>query len=193
MPEILQLSGGKASAYVEDLARLRLQVFREYPYLYDGDMAYEVAYVDTFLQAQRNFMVVVKDGDSVVGASTGLPLVEETDNIKSPFLEAGWDITKVFYFGESVLLPGYRRKGFGKQFFELREQFARTLGFSTLAFCAIVRPGHHPGRPEGYQPLDPLWRSQGFQPADLHCMISWKEAKEAEESAKSLQFWTKYL
>lgn len=193
MLEILRLSGGEVSAYVEDLARLRIQVFREYPYLYDGDMAYEVAYVDTFLQAQRNFMVVVKDGEDVVGASTGLPLVEETDNIKAPFLEAGWDLTKIFHLGESVLLPDYRGRGIGKQFFELREQFARRLGFATLAFCSVVRPERHPMRPDDYQPLEPLWRAQGFQPEDLHCLINWKELSEAEESAKSLQFWTKPL
>ena len=191
MPEMLQFNGGEAAAYAEDLARLRIQVFREYPYLYDGDMAYEVAYVDTFLQAQQNFIVVVKDRDLVVGASTGLPLVEETDNIKAPFLEAGWDITNIFYFGESVLLPEYRRKGFGKKFFELREAFARSQGFSTLSFCAVARPDGHPMRPENYQPLDPLWRAQGFQPEALHCFISWQEVGEAEESAKALQFWTK--
>ncbi|NRA49977.1 MAG: GNAT family N-acetyltransferase [Phaeodactylibacter sp.] len=193
MPEIFQLSGGQAFGYTEDLARLRIKVFREYPYLYDGDMPYEVAYVDTFLQAQQNFMVVVKDGNSVVGASTGLPLVEETENIKSPFIEAGWDITKMFYFGESVLLPEYRGQGFGKAFFEKREAFARTQGFSIATFCSVVRPDNHPLRPEGYHPLDKFWRGQGFQPEDLHCMISWKETGEAEESAKSLQFWTKEL
>ncbi|MEQ8702843.1 MAG: GNAT family N-acetyltransferase [Phaeodactylibacter sp.] len=193
MPEILQLSGGDASDYVEHLARLRIEVFREYPYLYDGDLAYEVAYVDTFLQARQNFMAVVKDGDAVVGASTGLPLVEETDNIKAPFLEAGWDITKIFYFGESVLLPAYRGQGIGKQFLELREQFARQQGFSTLTFCAVVRPDDHKMQPDGYRPLDPLWRKQGFQPEDLHCLISWQEVGEAEESAKSLQFWIKQL
>lgn len=193
MPDLLQLSGGEASAYVEDLARLRIQVFREYPYLYDGDMAYEVAYTDTFLQARQNFLVVVKDKGQVVGASTGLPLAEETDNIKAPFLEAGRDITKVFYFGESVLLPAYRGKGIGKKFFDFRESFARAQGVSTLAFCAVVRPDNYPMRPADYQHTGPFWRARGFQPEDLYCLISWQEVKEAEESAKPLRFWTKSI
>ncbi len=193
MLNILQLSGGEASGYAEELARLRIKVFREYPYLYDGDMAYEVAYVDTFLKAQQNFMVIVEDDGQVVGASTGLPLVEETDNIKAPFLEAGWDITRMYYFGESVLLPAYRGKGLGRKFLELRQQFALSLGFRLLTFCAVVRPDDHPLRPKGYQPLDPLWKAQGFEPQEIYCYISWKEIGELEETPKPLRFWTKAI
>lgn len=193
MLNILQLSGGEASRYAEELARLRIKVFREYPYLYDGDMAYEVAYVDTFLKAQQNFMVIVEDGGEVVGASTGLPLVEETDNIKAPFLEAGWDITGMYYFGESVLLPPYRGKGLGKKFLELRQLFAQRHGFRQLTFCAVVRPDGHPLRPEGYSPPEPLWKGQGFEPQDIFCHISWKEIGEPEETPKPLQFWTKAI
>lgn len=114
MFDILQFSGGEVLGYVEDLVCLCIQVFCEYFYLYDGDMAYEVVYVDIFLQAQQNFMVVVKDGDIVVGVSIGLFFVEEIDNIKVFFLEVGWDIIKIFYFGELVLLLEYWGKGYGK-------------------------------------------------------------------------------
>ena len=37
------LPGAAITAVLDDLARLRIAVFRAYPYLYDGDEAYEAA------------------------------------------------------------------------------------------------------------------------------------------------------
>ncbi len=192
MAELLTLSGGQAAPYVEELARLRIAVFREYPYLYEGDMAYETAYLDTFLQAQDNVLILVREQERIVGASTGLPMVEETDNIKEPLIEAGYNIQRVFYYGESVLLPEYRGQGWGKAFFAERERFARSLGrFDTLTFCAVERPEGHPLRPAGYQPLDPFWKQQGFEPTSHFCYIRWQERGETEEKAKPLRYWVK--
>ena len=68
-----QLSGSAIAPYVPDLARLRIEVFREYPYLYDGDEAYERKYLQTYLDAPRSLAVLVYDGAQLIGASTGLP------------------------------------------------------------------------------------------------------------------------
>lgn len=193
MVTIKTLNREEAAPYMEDLARLRIAVFREWPYLYEGDMPYEMGYLDTFLKAQDSFMVVVLDGEEVVGASTGLPLTEETPNIQQPFVEAGLPLGDFFYFGESVLLPSYRGQGIGKAFFRLRESFARSLGFPKLTFCAVARPEEHPLRPAGYQPLDVFWERCGFRPSELHCYISWQEIGEAAASPKMLRFWSKTL
>ena len=32
---------------VSDLARLRIEIFRDFPYLYDGTLAYEERYIST--------------------------------------------------------------------------------------------------------------------------------------------------
>ena len=34
-------SGAALEQYIPDLARLRIEVFRDFPYLYDGDYDYE--------------------------------------------------------------------------------------------------------------------------------------------------------
>ena len=39
------LRGADLEAVIDDLARLRISVFRDWPYLYDGDLAYERAYL----------------------------------------------------------------------------------------------------------------------------------------------------
>jgi GNAT superfamily N-acetyltransferase len=194
MVEIKTLSGREAQAYLQELARLRIAVFREFPYLYDGDMAYEEEYLHTFFQAPDSVLVVVLDGGAVVGASTGLPLEQETANIQQPFLEQGLEVGRIFYCGESVLLPEYRGRGIGVRFFEERERWARRLErFDTLAFCAVVRPEDHPRRPADYVPLDAFWRRRGFERTELYCYISWRDLDETGESPKALRCWMKGL
>jgi hypothetical protein len=36
MIEVRRLAGAEVAPYLDDLARMRIEVFREYPYLYDG-------------------------------------------------------------------------------------------------------------------------------------------------------------
>ena len=38
---VKRFSGTEAQPYLPDLARLRIEVFREFPYLYDGNLDYE--------------------------------------------------------------------------------------------------------------------------------------------------------
>ena len=35
-------------SYLEDLAQLRIKVFRAFPYLYDGSIDYEMSYLETY-------------------------------------------------------------------------------------------------------------------------------------------------
>ena len=41
MIRVERLTGAALAAALPDVARLRIAVFRAYPYLYDGDAAYE--------------------------------------------------------------------------------------------------------------------------------------------------------
>jgi GNAT superfamily N-acetyltransferase len=189
---ITTYSGQQIEPYLASVARLRIQVFRAYPYLYDGDPDYEREYLQTYLQQEDAIVVIARDGDEIVGASTAIPMAAETENVKAPFIAAGYDIDKIYYFGESVLNDNYRRQGIGVGFFEHRERKARTLDrFQWLTFCGVVRPDNHPLRPDDYLSLDHFWRRRGFQATDLYCTMRWKEITEAEESEKNMRFWMK--
>ena len=73
--QIRLLHGAAIAPYIDDLARLRLAVFREFPYLYDGDPAYEADYLARYAHSGRSLVVLALDNDEVVGASTGLCLL----------------------------------------------------------------------------------------------------------------------
>lgn len=92
---MVRLAGDQINPYLDDLARLRIEVFRSFPYLYDGDMAYERRYLDTYARSPDSLFVLALDGETVVGAATGIPMDHETDDFKGPFIEQGYEPEKI--------------------------------------------------------------------------------------------------
>jgi GNAT superfamily N-acetyltransferase len=188
------LTGARLKAHLPDVARLRIEVFRDFPYLYDGNLEYEARYIASFAASSNALVVAAFDGDAVVGASTAAPMATQMAEVTEPFRMRGEDLSRYFYFGESVLGSAYRGTGIGVRFFGERENHARACGASIAAFCAVVRPVDHPGRPKEYVPLDAFWQRRGFaQAPGLQCQLSWKEIGADDESRKVMQFWTKRL
>lgn len=191
---ITVLRGGGAQARLATLAGLRLRVFREWPYLYEGDLDYEKSYLETYAGCPEAVVVVAEAGNQVIGASTAIPMAYEPMTVQAPFLSTSINPAMVFYFGESVLLPEWRGQGIGHLFMDARENAARDAGFAWAAFCAVERAEEDPRRPADYQPLHAFWRKRGFARCpELHTTFSWKEIGETDESPKLMVFWIKSL
>jgi GNAT superfamily N-acetyltransferase len=177
-----------------EVARLRIEVFRDWPYLYDGDLAYEEAYLRPYLDSGDAIVVGAWDDNQLVGASTGAPMENHADEFAAPFAAQGIDLSTIFYCAESVLLPAYRGWGVGGRFFDEREAQAHRLSRTFICFCAVIRPTDHPSRPDGYAPLDGFWRSRGYAPMDgVTASFAWRDIGEPTETSKSMQFWGKTL
>ena len=189
------VSGEDIRQYIDDIARLRIEVFREFPYLYDGDLAYEKQYLESYVRSPRAVVVVAKADDQVVGVSTALPLADETGAFKQPFLDRGWDVARIFYCAESVIRKAFRGGGSGGRFFAAREAHAKAVGdYDVCCFAAVDRPADHPLRPRDYRPLDGFWKRQGYaKHTELQMRLAWKDIDEAQQSEKSLTFWLKSL
>ncbi len=192
---IRRFVGPEINTYITALAKLRIEVFRDYPYLYDGTMAYETSYLETYSNAPESLFVVVFVDDQVVGVSTGVPMEQETAEFKQPFIDHGYDPTKIFYFGESVLKQAYRGQGLGVKFFQEREAYAQSLKrFDYTTFCAVDRPLDHPRRPADYIPLDQFWANRGYEKRpELQTYYSWRDLDEQTDSPKPMTFWMKTL
>lgn len=185
--------GGEIESVFEDLGWLRIAVFRDFPYLYEGSLEHEKDYLKTYSHSERSFLFAVYDEQRMVGATTCIPLSDETPDIREPFEKAGMDIDSIFYFGESILLPAYRGVGIGHRFFDEREKHALSFGtYKTTCFCAVEREANHPAQPENYRPNDEFWTKRGYrkEPA-LQSTFQWPDLGEKIASEKPMIYWLK--
>jgi len=188
------LTGAAIDPVIDGLAALRIRVFRDWPYLYDGDAAYERAYLASYRDTPDAIVVTAHDGDRLVGAATGLPMPDADAEFRAAFDGTDHDPAQIFYCAESVLLPAWRGQGAGHRFFDLREAHARGLGLRYASFCSVVRPPDHPLRPADYRPLDPFWRKRGYTPLDgVVAHFAWPDIGELQDSVKPLQVWMRAL
>ena len=197
--EVKRLTGAAIAPVLPEVARLRIAVFREWPYLYDGSLAYEQDYLADFAACHDAVVVAAIDDGRIVGAATASPLEGHSAEFVPLFEAHGIDPDTVLYCGESVLMPEYRGRGIGGAFFDHREGHARachggTGAYTRAAFCGVVREADDPRKPAGYSPLDPFWTNRGYAKVPgLVGTYRWKEIGATEETDHPMQFWMRVL
>lgn len=194
MVEVRALTGAELEAHLDDVARLRIAVFRDWPYLYDGTLEYEREYLKTYRDNKGALLVGAFDAGMLVGASTSTFMEDHAEGFAAPLHQIGLPAGSILYGAESVLLPAYRGQGLGHRFFDLREAHARAQGRSHVAFCSVVREGSHPMRPATYRTNDAFWRGRGYAPLPgVLAEFAWKDLGDTGETVKPLQFWMRAL
>ncbi|MBW7056196.1 GNAT family N-acetyltransferase [Paracoccus bogoriensis] len=187
------LTGTALAEALDDVARLRITVFRDFPYLYGGTLDYERDYLRAYLSPGAVVVVAVDDG-RIVGAATGAPMADHAADFAAAFADRPEPLDQIFYCAESVLLPDYRGQGLGHAFFDAREAHARALGARWSAFCSVIRPADHPARPADYRPLDGFWRRRGYRPLPgVVAHFVWRDLDQPSDTTKDLQFWMRSL
>lgn len=193
--DYIECGGQKLTNHLEGLAQLRITVFNDWPYLYEGSLDYEKKYLQTYIKSNHSFVLLAMNGPKIVGATTAILARDEEEAFQIPFMKQGLAPEKVCYFGESILLSEFRGLGVGKEFMNRRLLFARSLpGVTHASFCAVVRPSNHPSRPSDYKPLNTFWEQMGFQPVPgMQTEYSWLDKGDQVETKKVMQFWLQEL
>lgn len=188
---IVSLVGAAIRPFLPALAQLRIRVFREWPYLYDGDPDYESNYLQTYSRSARSLFVLALDKGRIIGCATAVPMCDEAPYCQAPLLSAGYDPGQVLYFGESVLEIAYRGRGLGHRFFDAREEYARHLpGIRFTSFCAVERDADDPRRPAQARSLWPFWTRRGYRRHDqLRSRFSWREPGQERENEHDMVYW----
>lgn len=191
----LELNGAEGRKFAREIASLRINVFRDFPYLYEGSQDYELQYLETYFKAKKSIVFIAFSGEKAVGVTTGVWAAEEEESFKKPFIEKAINPETVFYLGESVLLPEFRGLGIGRKFFSVREAYASRIGnIAMLSFASVLRSSDHPLKPKNYKTLNPFWRSLGYSPVPgMTTRYSWTDLGDRNESEKTLEFWMKSI
>ncbi len=192
--EVRALRGAELEAALDDVARLRIAVFRDWPYLYDGTLDYERHYLATYRDNPGALLVGAFEQGRLIGASTSTLMEDHASEFAAPFRDLGLPLTSILYGAESVLLAPYRGIGLGHRFIDQREDHARAMGRSHVAFCSVVRGKDHPARPENARTNDAFWLGRGYAPLPgVLAEFAWKDLGASAESSKKLQFWMREI
>ena len=184
--------GSEIAELTDTLYHLSNIIFREYPYLYEPDLEKEGNYMERYVKMKSSFVMMIYDGNALVGAATAGSLAEECDHIRISYEDAGYDLEKTFYYGEAMLLPTHRGTGFYKTIMEERRKAALNWGATKGTFISVNRPDDHPLKPQGYTSLKSIWNRYGFfECPNFKKDVLWKDVDLPEPTLKSLTAWVK--
>jgi GNAT superfamily N-acetyltransferase len=188
------LTGSAVKDCLNEIASLRIEIFREFPYLYDGLREDELDYLKLYADAPEAFIVIVSDAEKVVGAATGIPLCHENRELIDPFVGTAYPVDEIFYVGELLFYPAYRNRGLGLRLVAQILQQISFLGTYRYLTCAtVVRPDDHPLRPADYISIDRFLAHTGFNPLPgITTSFTWLETDGVKRS-HPMNFWIKEL
>jgi len=188
------LTGSAVETCLEELASLRLNIFREYPYLYDGHREDELKYLRLYVDTPDAFVISVNESGEMIGAATGIPLRHEHASMVNPFADTSYPIDELFYVGEVLFYPSYRDRGLGMRLLGRIYEYVRNLGNYRYLTCAtVVKQDNHPVCPESYIQIDRFLERTGFvMLPDVTTSFAWKEI-DGINCEHPMQFWVKEL
>ncbi|MRR35705.1 GNAT family N-acetyltransferase [bacterium] len=191
----LELCTGPAVIpYLSEIARLRITIFREFPYLYKGSQEIETKYLQAYAEAPDACVFVVRDGEAIIGAVTGVPLSGEPASFTAPFAGSPFSLDTIYYVGEVLFFPAYRGQGLGSRLLQEFEDHVRALGrYQRLACATVVRPETHPLRPSDYRPIDGLLlRAEFIKYPELRVALPWPDL-DGNITENTMVFWMNEL
>ena len=173
------------------LAELRISIFREYPYLYDGDMEYEKHYLQKFSTGKDACIILAFFKQKVVGALSGLALSAEDESVYKVWLTFP-EFNHVYYLSEILIEKSFRKLGLGNQMFDLMHEWVSSHFYTFSVLATVIRPDNHSLRPTDYRTLDHFWQNKGYrQIPDKKCFLSLKEIDQEVDTQNELSFWMK--
>ena len=186
------LTGAAIADALDDLATLRLDIFPEYPYLYQGRKEGELAYLATYAEAPDACVILACDGLTVIGAATGMPLIHEDAQMLDAFAGTALPLNEIYYVGELLFRPAYRNCGLGRKLLDRLESHIRSLGRYHKLTCATVeRPEDHPLSPRDYIPISRFLARNGFvRLPRVTTHFIWRETDGVKRD-HPMQFWIK--
>lgn len=78
------LQGSRIQEYLEQIAQLKLSIFKEYPNLNDGHLKDELDYLRHYANHDEAITIIASCGNELAGAVTAIPLQCESEALTFP-------------------------------------------------------------------------------------------------------------
>lgn len=181
--------GARIGGYIERLGRFRIEVFREYPYLYDGEMEYERKYLGRYAARPNSFLIFCEDANGFVAACTGICMDGAGEEFCEIFSQE--DTSEICYIGEVMIKEGYRGQGLGSKLLSKAMKLIKEGGYKKAVLCAVDRDEKRHLRPKDYVAPDNLWLKFGFKKlSDKKIYYDWRDIGETCETQKRMSVWS---
>ena len=186
------IGGEKIKDVIDELGIFRISIFKEYPYLYDGNLDYERKYLSRYSNTSDSFLLLARDSQGILGAATGIPLINDEPEFIEPFKDQNLD--EIFYLGELMIRNDNRGQGLGSLLLRNLLDLIDKKRFKAVCLYTVDRGDNHPLKPESYQSPDSLWRKFGFEKHPSHVVyFSWQDLGNVVETEKPMNEWIKNL
>ena len=191
--------GQDSTDYIDTISKLRVDVFKEYPYLYEGELCYEKNYMLGYTTDKQAMIAIARVDGKLAGVSTGIPLISNSEIVvdaKKVFLQEKIEIGDYYYYGEVIVLPEYRGRGLTTKLYAAQNELIKSWGFKHVCILTVVREIDHPLKPVDYKSPEKMWEHLGFFRNKLITDYHWptiQADKSVKDIKNTLEFWTKQL
>ena len=103
-----ELDLNEIESYIEELAKMRIEAFCEYPYLYAGSIEYELEYLKSYTTCTDICVQILSDNGQICGMITSMPMEHSWDELCGDLDNLGVDSCKYFYVCELIIQKEYR-------------------------------------------------------------------------------------
>jgi hypothetical protein len=184
-------------SYTKYIASLRLMMFKEFPYLYEGSLEQEEKYLSFYTDFPDGRVVLAKQGGCIAGLLTGMPMIsicEHISDFKKTLDEHKRTLNGAYYYGEGLVLPAYRGQGMLTKMFEVLNNEIKIMGYNHAYGITVIRDKNDARRPAHYRDTDTLWDRMGLTKTTMVYGGKWPTIIKTGDTAiemNYLQIWEK--
>lgn len=169
-------SGEALADQMRLLSRLRQRFLQEYPYLYKGSDDDTREYFADYLQDPTTLMLVIRDGNAVVGLAVGSSVAGARVLLKDAYPQLhrlGVDANQFYLVGEFVFSPRYRKIDLAANIIDALRQHALKHGMDRLCLVNVYREADDPRQPIGHVDMGTVFEKLGFRPSRIAVEHYW--------------------
>lgn len=199
MLSIEVIKGKNIAQYAKYIASLRLMMFKEFPYLYDGTLEQEEKYLSFYSDSPDGTLILAKQDDCIVGLLTGMPvnkICELIPDFKKILTENKRNTQPAYYYGEALVLPAYRGQGILTKMFQEEDNAIKKMGYNIAYGITAIREKDDSRRPVNYRDTDTLWTHLGLIKTNMAFGGEWPTVTKSGETKiemNQVQIWEKPL